>query len=75
MPIDSENGYFPPRMPSPYFIKDEEIKENILISKENYIQKYKNGEIPIEVVSPYIYKELKEKEKAQNKISLAEKIK
>ena len=74
MPIDSENGYFPPRMPSPYFIKDEEIKENILISKENYIQKYKNGEIPIEVVSPYIYKELKEKEKAQNKISLAEKI-
>jgi len=74
MPIDSENGYFPPRMPSTYFIKDDERKENILISEENYIQKYKNGEIPIEVVSPYIYDELKEKEK-MDKIKEEEKNK
>jgi len=73
MPIDSENGYFPPRMPSPHFIKDEENKNNILISEENYIQKYKNGEIPMEVVSPYIYNELKEKEKVEVKDSLNEK--
>ena len=74
MPIDSENGYFPPRMPSTHFIKDDERKENILISEENYIQKYKNGEIPIEVVSPYIYNELKEKEK-MDKIKEEEKNK
>jgi len=74
MPIDSENGYFPPRMPSTHFIKDDERKENILISEENYIQKYKNGEIPIEVVSPYIYNELKEKEKV-DKIKEEEKNK
>ena len=69
MPIDSENGYFPPRMPSTH-----ERKENILISEENYIQKYKNGEIPIEVVSPYIYNKLKEKEK-MDKIKVEEKNK
>ena len=74
MPIDSENGYFPPRMPSTHFIKDDERKENILISEENYIQKYKNGEIPIEVVSPYIYNKLKEKEK-MDKIKEEEKNK
>ena len=74
MPIDSENGYFPPRMPSAHFIKDDERKENILISEENYIQKYKNGEIPIEVVSPYIYNKLKEKEK-MDKIKVEEKNK
>ena len=74
MPIDSENGYFPPRMPSTHFIKDDERKENILISEENYIQKYKKGEIPIEVVSPYIYNKLKEKEK-MDKIKVEEKNK
>jgi len=73
MPVESENGYFPPRMPSPNFINDEENKNNILISEETYIQKYKNGEIPVEVVSPYIYNELKEKEKAETKISSNEK--
>ena len=69
MPVDSENGFFPPRMPSPNFIKDEENKNDILISEEDYIQKYKNGEIPVEVVSPYVYNELKEKEKAETKVS------
>ena len=46
MPVDSENGYFPPRMPSPHFIKDEENKNAILMSEEDYKEKYKNGEIP-----------------------------
>ena len=62
MPVDADNGYFPPRMPSNHFIKDEENKNDILISEEDYIQKYKNGEIPTETVSPYIYEELKKKE-------------
>ena len=65
LPIDNENGYFPPRMPSNFFIKDEENKNDILISEENYIKKYKNGEIPNEVVSPYVYQEIKEKEKEE----------
>ena len=69
MPVDKENGYFPPRMPSPYFIKDEENKNDILISEEDYIQKYKKGEIPVETVSPYIHEELKQKEKSETKIS------
>ena len=65
MPVDKENGYFPPRMPSEHFIKDEENKDNILISEEEYIKRYKEGKIPIETVSPYIYHELKQKEELE----------
>ena len=75
LPIDNENGYFPPRMPSNHFIKEEENKNNILISEEDYIKKYKNGEIPIEVVSPYIYQELKEKEKFEKNRIKSQEIK
>ena len=65
MPVDKENGYFPPRMPSQHFIKDEENKDDILISEEEYIKRYKEGKIPIETVSPYIYNELKQKEELE----------
>ena len=65
MPVDKENGYFPPRMPSQHFIKDEENKDNILITEEEYIKRYKDGKIPIETVSPYIYHELKQKEELE----------
>ena len=75
LPIDNENGYFPPRMPSNHFIKDEENKNDILISEENYIKKYKNGEIPVEVVSLYIYKEIKEKEKLEKNRIKSQEIK
>ena len=60
-----ENCFFPPRMPSKNFIKDEENKNNILISEEEYIKRYKEGKIPIETVSPYIYNELKQKEELE----------
>ena len=75
LPIDNENGYFPPRMPSNHFIKDEENKNDILITEENYIKKYKNGEIPVEVVSLYIYKEIKEKEKLEKNRIKSQEIK
>ena len=49
-------------MPSSNFIKDEENKNNILISEDEYIKRYKNGKIPEETVSHYIYKEIKKEE-------------
>ena len=58
LPVDQEDGFFPPRMPSEHFIKDEENKSNILISEEDYINKYKSGQIPDCCVSPYIYEKL-----------------
>ncbi len=58
LPVDEVDGFFPPRMPSEHFIKDEENVNNILISEEEYIEKYKNGKIPDCSVSPYIYEKL-----------------
>ena len=66
MPVDSENGFFPPRMPSEYFIKENENPNNILISEDEYINKYKNGEITERTVSPYIYEKLKKEEIEEN---------
>ena len=58
LPIDKEDGFFPPRMPSEHFIKDEENPNDILISEEEYMNRYKNGLIPECCVSPYIYEKL-----------------
>ena len=60
MPIDCKNGFFPPRMPSPNFIKDEENKNDILITEDEYIKRFKNGKIPQETVKA---EETKQKEK------------
>ena len=68
LPIDSENGFFPPRMPSEYFIKEDENPNDILISEDEYIRKYKNGEIPEGCVSPYIYDKIKAEENAENNL-------
>ena len=59
MPLESKNSYFPPRMPSNNFIKDNENINDILISEEEYINRYKNGKIPKACISPYIYEKLK----------------
>ena len=67
MPIDCKNGFFPPRMPSPNFIKDEENKNDILITEDEYIKRFKNGKIPQETVSPYIYNEIKKEEEEKIK--------
>jgi hypothetical protein len=62
MPVDSENGFFPPRMPSDRYIKDDENPNDFLITEEEYINKYKNGEIPEGCVSPYVYEQLKQEQ-------------
>ena len=66
LPQDSEHGFFPPRMPSEEFIKENENKNEILITEDEYISKYKNGEIPEECISPYIIDKLKLDEKKNN---------
>ena len=68
LPVDSEDGFFPPRMPSENFMKDDENPKDILISEDEYIQKYKNGEIPEGCLSPYLYDKIKEEENAQQEI-------
>ena len=67
MPQDAENGFFPPRMPSEHFIKEEENVNDILITEDEYIDKYKKGEIPEECVSPYIYEKLNTQKETYNK--------
>ena len=67
LPAEPENGYFPPRMPSDKFLKDEENPQNLLMSEDEYITKYKNGEIPEECVSPYIYEKIKKEEEINKK--------
>jgi hypothetical protein len=52
--IGEENGLFPPRMPSDKFMLDSDNPQNLLISEEEYIKKYNDGEIPENVVSPYL---------------------
>ena len=52
--IGEENGLFPPRMPSDKFMLDSDNQQNLLISEEEYIKKYNDGEIPEDVVSPYL---------------------
>ena len=68
MPVDSENGFFPPRMPSDRYIKDDENPNDFLITEEEYINKYKNGEIPEGCVSPYVYEQLKQEQINVNNI-------
>lgn len=72
LPVDAENGFFPPRMPTDKFIKDEENPRDVLITEDEYINKYKNGEIPEECVSPYIYETLKKEE--EKKITQIENV-
>ena len=69
LPVDPENGFFPPRMPSEKFMKDEENPNDILITEEQYINKYKNGEIPEGCISPYLYDQLKEEENKKEEIN------
>ena len=56
--IGQENGLFPPRMPSDQFLLESESPEKILITEEEYIQKYNNGEIDDDFASPYILEKL-----------------
>ena len=45
VPFGEEHGLFPPRMPSELYLKENENRNDVLISEEEYIRKLKNGEI------------------------------
>ena len=61
--IGEENGIFPPRMPSEHFILESQRPEDFLVSEEEYIKKYKNGEIHKDLVCPFILDKLEEEKK------------
>ena len=63
---DLPNSIFPPRMPSDYFLKEEEDPDEVLISKEEYIKLVENNKIREDCISPYIKALLDKKEKQIN---------
>jgi len=58
---------FPPRVPSENVFFPWEDKNKILISEDEYIDKCKNGEIPIESMSPFIQEKLINEERNKKK--------
>ena len=60
------NGLFPPRMPSDYYFKDDENPNEILITENEYLERYKKGLIPKISVSPYILDDLKKKKEKED---------
>ena len=56
---------FPPRVPTENVFFPWENKNEILISENEYIEKCKNGEIPIESMSPFIQEILIEESKKE----------
>ena len=72
--LGEENGIFPPRMPSDKFLLDEDRPEDILMSEDEYIKKYKRGEINKDFVSPYILKKLNEENISSNDDKVSVKI-
>jgi hypothetical protein len=60
------NSLFPPRMPSSFFLKEDEDPKQILLSEEEYIELVENGKIPEYCISPYLREklEIREKQKA-----------
>ena len=63
--IGEENGIFPPRMPSEQFLLENQRPEDILISEDEYIKKYKNGEIHKDLVYPLILSKIKSEEEKE----------
>ena len=66
--IGEIDGIFPPRMPSEHFLLDTQRPEDELLNEEEYIKKYKNGEITKELAYPPILEKL-EAEKNMEVIS------
>ena len=56
---------FPPRVPTDNVFFPWENKNDILISENKYIEKCKNGEIPIESMSPFVREMLIEESKKE----------
>ena len=66
---EEENSLFPPRMPTNNYFLEKENPEDILITEDEYIERYNSGKIPIKSVSPFILEKLRkmkaEKEKEE----------
>ena len=65
--IGEESVIFPPRMPSEHFLLENQRSEDILISEEEYIKKYKNQEIHKDLVYPLMLSKINEEEKVIEK--------
>jgi hypothetical protein len=67
---EEENCLFPPRMPSDNYLKEDEDPKSILITEEEYIERYNTGNIPPQSVSPFVIERIKMekimKEKEEN---------
>ena len=61
--IGEVDGIFPPRMPSEHFLLDTQRPEDELLNEEEYIKKYKNGEITKELAYPPILDKLEAEKK------------
>ena len=64
--IGLPNSIFPPRMPSDFFLKEDEDPNKILITEEEYIQLIENNKIREDCISPHIKEKLDNKQKQIN---------
>ena len=70
---DVENALFPPRMPSNNFLLDNENPKDILITEEQYIEKYYANEIPLNSESPFILEKLRKEKIEKDKEEISRK--
>ena len=70
---DVENALFPPRMPSNNFLLDNENPKDILITEEQYIEKYNANEIPLNSESPFILEKLRKEKIEKDKEEISRK--
>ena len=56
--LENKDSLFPPRMPSNEYILEQENKNNILISKKEYIKLVEEGKIKEENISPFLREEI-----------------
>ena len=68
--IGLPNSLFPPRMPSNYFLKEEEDPNKILITEEEYIKLVENNKIREDCISPHIKEILEKKNKQLNEMQM-----
>ena len=60
------HSIFPPRMPSSFFLKEDENPEEILITEEEYLNLVENKKIEDFCISPYIKIKLENRQKQMN---------
>ena len=65
---DEENSLFPPRMPTEEFFLENENSKDILVTEEEYLEKFKVGSIPLKSASPYIPDDIKKERIEQERI-------